>query len=223
MRGDIVHAPDGTEITLVDVGTTKVLDDDTVRIFDVVLPAGGHHPWHLHDNPYVVLSVAGSSGRMDWLDGSPSRNISEYTGGSVVRPVSTIHCLTNTGGTPYRNRLIELKDLGEKRADGPLMIPDARSVEGESAGPDEADGRTPVILHDLVRVWLVTVPAGGSVDLELDDVTHVLAELDADLEGDELMQVARTVPGGRTTLANDQDRDRTWHVVALDYLDRLPL
>lgn len=223
MRGDIVTAPDGTEVTLVDVGTTKILDEDAVRVFDVYLPAGGRHPWHLHHNPYVVLSVAGSTGRMDWLDGSPSREISEYTGGSVVRPVSTIHCLTNTGDTRYRNRLVELKDLGEKREAGPLDLDDARSIEGESAGPDEADGRVPVILHDLVRVWTISVPAGQSIELDLAPVTHVLAELDADIEGEALMDVARTVPGGPTTLTNDTDEERSWHVVALDYLDRLPL
>jgi hypothetical protein len=60
-----------------------------------------------------VLSIEGSQGRMDWLDGSEPRFISEHRGGSVYRPVSPVHRLTNIGTSRYRNRLVELKDLGE--------------------------------------------------------------------------------------------------------------
>jgi hypothetical protein len=44
---------------------------------------------------------------MDWLDGSEPRFLDEYVGGSVCRPVSPVHRLTNIGEAHYRNRLIE--------------------------------------------------------------------------------------------------------------------
>ncbi|GAA1649616.1 cupin domain-containing protein [Georgenia ruanii] len=216
----VVTAPDGTEITLVGVGTSVILDTPVVRVWDVVLPPGGTHPWHQHHNPYVVLSVAGSSGRMDWLDGTEPRHVSEYSGGAVFRPVSPIHRLTNTGGTRYRNRLLELKDLGENRAEGVLDVgAGARSVEGAVPGlPRPADGRVPVIGTDYVRVWTATVPTRTRLALELDDVGHVVAELDADLEDDALAASVAYHEGGTCKLDNETDHDRTFFVVALDYL-----
>jgi hypothetical protein len=221
MFGDVVEAPDGSKVTLVDVGSSRLVDNDVVRVWDVTLPPDGTHPWHLHHNPYVVLSVAGSSGRMDWLDGSEPRHVSEYSGGAVFRPISPIHRLTNTGGTRYRNRLVELKDLGENRPGGVVVDvgPGARSVQGETPDlPAPGDGRVPVIGTEYVRVWTVDVAPGQTARLVLDPIGHVLAELDADLEGEDLAASIQLHDGGPHEIANDTDRQRTFFVVALDYL-----
>lgn len=198
MRGDVVISPSGDEIVLVDVGQVELYDGPLVRVWDVALEPGETHPWHLHHNPYVVLSIAGSEGRMDWLDGSEPRFISEYRGGAVYRPVSPVHRLTNIGKSFYRNRLIELKDLGEHRTE-PLDIgPGARSVKGEPAEP-LSDGRVPVLLHDHVGVWIVT---GDDLELNLMGL-HVLAALDS---GE-----VRLHPGGPCVLTGE------WFVVELRY------
>ncbi|MBB5800942.1 hypothetical protein F4560_000710 [Saccharothrix ecbatanensis] len=196
MRGDVVVSPSGDEIVLADVGQVVLHDDALVRVWDVALEPGETHPWHLHHNPYVVLSIAGSAGRMDWLDGSEPRFLSEYRGGAVYRPVSPVHRLTNIGKSFYRNRLVELKDLGEHRTEPLDVGPGARSVEGEPAEP-LPDGRVPVLLHDHVGVWTVT---GGEVDLS---GPHVLAALDSD--------EVRLHPGGPCVLAGE------WFVVELRY------
>jgi hypothetical protein len=57
MRGDIVISPSGEEIVLVDVGQVVLYDDPLVRVWEVALEPGETHSWHLHHNPYVVLSV----------------------------------------------------------------------------------------------------------------------------------------------------------------------
>ncbi|MFD4637490.1 hypothetical protein ACFWN2_09275 [Lentzea sp. NPDC058436] len=157
-------SPSGEEVVLVDVGQRVLHDDPVIRVWEVALEPGETHSWHLHHNPYVVLSVEGSDGRMDWLDGSEPRLISEHRGGHVYRPVSPVHRLTNTGTTSYRNRLVELKDLGENvpepldiRADdvsvrtvvdkaldldGPhvLVALDDEDVRLDPGGPVELDG-----------------------------------------------------------------------------------
>ncbi|WP_063747093.1 hypothetical protein [Saccharothrix sp. NRRL B-16314] len=197
MRGDVVVSPSGAEIVLVDVGQVVLYDDPLVRVWDVALEPGETHPWHLHHNPYVVLSIAGSDGRMDWLDGSEPRFISEYRGGAVYRPVSPVHRLTNIGKSFYRNRLVELKDLGEHRAEPMDIGPGARSAEGEPL----PDGRVPVLLHDHVGVW--TLSGDG---LEVDLVgPHVLAALDS---GE-----VRLHTGGPSVLTGD------WFAVELRYLE----
>ncbi|WP_207781912.1 hypothetical protein [Phytoactinopolyspora limicola] len=221
MKGQVVVAPDGTEVELVDVGTSLVLDTPRVRVWDVHLPPGGRHPWHLHHNPYVVLSIDGSSGRMDWLDGSDPRHIHEYTGGAVFRPVSPVHRLTETGGKRYRNRLVELKELGENRDEVVDVGPGARSERGSlPAGPQRlGDGREPVLSTGYVTVWTVTVAPGDTASLDLTRVPHVTALIDADLDGDALSDSVTEHPGGPLAVPNPTGDHQTWFVVSLDHLE----
>ncbi|MGV0645784.1 hypothetical protein ABQE44_20525 [Mycolicibacterium sp. XJ2546] len=221
MKGDIVYSPAGQQIILVDVGVTKLLDNRVVRVWDVTLDGHGQHPWHLHHNPYLVLSVEGSDGRMDWLDGSPPRFISEYRGGAVYRPTSPVHRLTNLKDQRYRNRLIEFKDLGE-RLTVPLDIgPGARSVEGETIGPELSDRRKPVIIHPHVKVWTVDLAAGQEVALHLSGLPHVLAMIEApDLVLDPSGGTSYHA-GGEVALTNSSIDPQTWFVVELTYLDNL--
>jgi hypothetical protein len=209
VKGDVVISPSGEKIVLVDIGLVELYDDALVRVWDVSLEPGECHPWHLHHNPYVVLSLSGSDGRMDWLDGSEPRFISEYRGGAVYRPVSPVHRLTNIGKSFYRNRLVELKDLGEHLGE-PLDIgPGGRSVKGERPGEPLADGRLPVLLHDHVSVWTVDVADSRELDLV---GPHVIAAID--VPGDDPAGGVRLHPGGPVTLTNAGE----WFVVELSYL-----
>lgn len=221
MQGDVVTGPDGIDVVLVDVGTALVLDTPRVRVWDVHLAPGGRHPWHLHRNPYVVLSIDGSTGRMDWLDGSEPRHIREYSGGAVFRPVSPVHRLTETGGKRYRNRLVELKDLGENRDEVVDVGPGARSEEGVLPEGLERlpDGREPVLSTGFATVWTATVPPNDKVTFYLADLPHVTALIDADLEGEALEESVAEYPGGPLTLTNPTGEQQTWFVVSLDHLE----
>ena len=209
MKGDIVYSPDGEKIVLADIGSEVLLDDEVVRVWDVSLDPGELHPWHLHHNPYVVLSLQGSPGRMDWLDGSEPRFLNEYRGGAVYRPVSPVHRLTNIGDRHYQNRLVELKDLGEHLPSPVEFGPGARSVQGESIGPVTADSRHPVLAHPHVTVWTVDLAAGQELTLDLAPVPHVLAAIET---GD-----VRVTAGGPVTLHNPAAEAGTWFVVELTY------
>ncbi len=204
MKGDVVTSPSGEKIVLADIGLVELYDDNAVRVWDVSLEPGACHPWHLHHNPYVVLSIDGSDGRMDWLDGSEPRFISEYRGGAVYRPVSPVHRLTNIGKSFYRNRIVELKDLGEHLGEPMDIGPGARSVQGESE-PPLPDGRVPVLRHEHVSVWTV---ADATLDLAV--VPHVIAAIDVD-DNDPAGGV-RFHPGGPVELAGE------WFVVELTVL-----
>ncbi|MBM2613942.1 hypothetical protein JIG36_00035 [Actinoplanes sp. LDG1-06] len=206
MKGQVVHSPAGDAVVLDDVGQTVLLDNDVVRVWDVALRAGENHPWHLHHNPYVVLSISGSEARMDWLDGSEPRFLNEYRGGSVYRPLSPVHRLTNIGERFYQNRLVELKDLGENLPEPVDIGVGDRSVEGERPGPATADGRLPVILHPHASVWTVAVEEGDARKLDLGDRPHVIAELERD--GGVAFH-----PGGPVTLTGPGE----WFVLELSY------
>ena len=221
MQGDVVTAPSGEQIVLVDIGLAELLDNELVRVWDVSLDPGAVHPWHLHHNPYVVLSVDGSEGRMDWLDGSPPRFISEYRGGAVYRPTSPVHRLTNVGDRFYRNRLVELKDLGEHLPEPFDIGPGARSVEGERTGDQLPDGREAVIEHPHLSVWTVTLDPGECRSLPLVEVAHVVASLDAKLADDDPAGGVTFHRGGPLTLTNELPQPQTWFVVELNYVDHL--
>lgn len=220
-KGDVVIAPDGEKVVLVDVGQEVLLDNDVVRVWDVALAPGEVQPWHLHHNPYLVLSLEAAPGRMDWLDGSEPRYLNEYRGGAVLRPTSPVHRLTNIGETHYRNRLVEFKDLGEHRGlDRPAADIGAgdRSVAGERPSPPEADGRNPVMSNRYVGVWEVTVPAGTSCVLELGDLPRVVAPIDAPPLGEDPAGGVRYHGGGPLRLANDSDREAEYFIAELRYL-----
>ena len=120
--GTKVSAPDGTEVVLGEIGTRVLLKNSRVRVWEVSLQPGEAQGWHLHHNPYVVLCLSTSPCHMDWLDGSPARQLSETVGGSVYRPVSPVHMLTNDGSALYLNRLIEILDLGEEASGDPYFV-----------------------------------------------------------------------------------------------------
>lgn len=153
--GTTVLAPDGTEVVLGEIGTRVLLENSRVRVWEVALDPGEAQGWHLHHNPYVVLCLSTSPCHMDWLDGSPARQLSETVGGSVYRPVSPVHMLTNHGDAPYRNRLIEVLDLGEQASGEPRSVPDSVEREGAFEGPGEIPAKTALEDPD-VRVQHVT-------------------------------------------------------------------
>jgi quercetin dioxygenase-like cupin family protein len=69
----------------------------------------------------------------------------ETVGNIVFRAPGTVHKLTNEGSTRYRNRLIELKDLGENLAGGGTMSePENLSEPGAYSGAAPDRGRVEV-------------------------------------------------------------------------------
>jgi len=153
--GQIVHSPSGERIVLGEIGQTVLLDTPRVRVWEVALAPGETQPWHLHHNPYLVLNLESSPCHMDWLNGDPPRFLEEKPGGVVFRPPSPVHMLTNDGDRMYRNRLVELKDLGEE-AGGDV-------TPGVPAAP--LPGLPLVFDSDEVRVYAVDLTPGEPLAL----------------------------------------------------------
>ena len=213
----MVHAPDGAEVVLVDVGQIVLLENKVARVWDVSLAPGEVHPWHLHHNPYVVLSIEASPGRMDWLDGSPPRYLDEYPGGAVLRPTSPVHRLTNIGNGHYRNRLVELKELGELRRDGVAELDlgeGMRSFAEVSPGPAAPDGRVPVLPNRRASVWTVSVPPEGHWERAALDVPALIVPITGATE--EPIRFIGTRESIRITNSNTSEQQ--YFVVTIDYL-----
>jgi hypothetical protein len=212
--GSTVQAPDGTEIVLGEIGTRVVLENSRVRVWEVALDPGEAQAWHLHHNPYVVLCLSTSPCHMDWLDGSPARQLSETVGGSVYRPVSPVHMLTNHGDAQYRNRLIELLDLGEEASGEPRVI--AGGIEQESGF--ETIGEIPakvVVDEPDVRVQHLTPDAGESYTWRTGAYPALVVDLD--LATDPVAGITYLNPGDSHTFPTKHAQTSGYNLVELRY------
>jgi hypothetical protein len=212
--GTTVSAPDGSEVVLGEIGTRVLLKNSRVRVWEVSLQPGEAQGWHLHHNPYVVLCLSTSPCHMDWLDGSPARQLSETVGGSVYRPVSPVHMLTNDGDALYLNRLIEVLDLGEEASGDPYFV--IAGVPAES-GFEQA-GELPVkvvVDEDDVRVQHVTPEVGESYTWRTGAYPALVVDLDL-----EHPDVTYLEPGESYTLPAKPSRTSGFNLVELRYYSR---
>lgn len=219
MKGDVVRTAAGEQVVLDDVGQRVLLETPSMRVWDIALLPEEGQPWHHHHNPYVILSLSASPARMDWLDGSPARYVDEYVGGSVYRPIGPVHRLTNVGDARYRNRLVEFRELGENRPDPVDVGSGERSTQGQRPdGGPLPDGRELVLVHAHTTVWLVDVPGGGRVTLQLREVPHVVAALEAPDLAEAPSGGVLLAPGGPFDLVNPSATGSSWFVVELSHL-----
>ncbi|GAB3817658.1 hypothetical protein [Kribbella italica] len=215
--GTKAQAPDGTEVVLGEIGTRVLLENPRVRVWEVALDPGEAQGWHLHHNPYVVLCLSTSPCHMDWLDGSPARQLSETVGGSVYRPVSPVHMLTNHGDTAYRNRLIEVLDLGEETSGTPYDVPAGVAADSSFAEVGEVPAKV-VVDEDDVRVQHVTPDAGESYTWQTGAYPALVVDLDLDTEP--LSGLVYLEPGESYTLPTKPARTSGYNLVELRYFSR---
>lgn len=207
--GTTVTAPDGTDVVLGEIGTRVLLKNSRVRVWEVELQPGEAQGWHLHHNPYVVLCLSTSPCHMDWLDGSAARELSETVGGSVYRPVSPVHMLTNDGDALYLNRLIEVLDLGEEASDDPYFGVDTAEAGFEQAG----EIPTKVVVDEVdVRVQHVTPEPGESYTWHTGAYPALVVDLDLSQP-----DVTYLEPGESYTLPAKSERTSGFNLVELRY------
>jgi hypothetical protein len=215
--GTTAKAPDGTEVVLGEIGTRVLLENPRVRVWEVALDPGEAQGWHLHRNPYVVLCLSTSPCHMDWLDGSPARQLSETVGGSVYRPVSPVHMLTNHGDAAYRNRLIEVLDLGEEASGTPYDVPAGVAADSSFAEVGEVPAKV-VVDEDDVRVQHVTPDAGESYTWQTGAYPALVVDLD--LATEPLTGLVYLEPGESYTLPAKPTRTSGYNLVELRYFSR---
>ena len=91
-----------------DIATQLILENDKVRIWNLVVGPGESSDWHLHENDYVTVVVDGGNLDVEYDNGSVERSPSEV-GSWSYHGDHRIHRVTNNTNSTYRNVLIELK------------------------------------------------------------------------------------------------------------------
>jgi mannose-6-phosphate isomerase-like protein (cupin superfamily) len=95
-----------------DVGTSRLFENDHVRVWEICLEPGERGAFHLHDQTYFWTVVEPGRGRQRFPDGSMVTR--DYTLGETKYLVqsaddSMIHDLENVGETRLRFVTVELK------------------------------------------------------------------------------------------------------------------
>ena len=104
---ELARAPDNRE-----VGTTRLFENDHVRVWEIRLEPGQRGPFHLHDQTYFWTVVEPGRGRQRFPDGTMVSR--DYTLGETKYLVHSpddamIHDLENIGETRLRFVTVELK------------------------------------------------------------------------------------------------------------------
>lgn len=91
----------------VPIGTQVLFENDRVRIWDLLVPAGSATPWHQHFHDYFYVVVMPGSVYTEYRDGTR-----EFQADHVLdvgfHKIDREHRLVNQGDTDYRNIVVEL-------------------------------------------------------------------------------------------------------------------
>ncbi len=92
------------------IGTKLIFEDDTVRIWQIVLEPGQEAAFHTHQLDYTTVTIESAALERLNADGSVDRVQSEP--GRVMRWYASTerHGLRNVGNTRFHNVIIEIKD-----------------------------------------------------------------------------------------------------------------
>ncbi|MGH7076944.1 MAG: hypothetical protein ACREFU_02480 [Acetobacteraceae bacterium] len=98
-------------ITLGEIGQRIVLENDYVRVWEIGLEPGEMIDFHIHDHPYLVISLGGGENEIETVFGARIPT-DEPLGSTVfIGEMRPVHRLTNRAKIRYLSRLIELKHV----------------------------------------------------------------------------------------------------------------
>ena len=95
-----------------DVGTRLLFENDRVRVWDLQLEPGESTGLHRHETDFLYVVVGDGELQTVFADGTsdPPRQMKD--GEVRFREVEgeSVHAAVNTGKTPWRNIVVELKE-----------------------------------------------------------------------------------------------------------------
>jgi hypothetical protein len=93
------------------VGTTLLLENEHVRVWDLTLPPGERTPFHCHRTSYFYRCDSGGRWRLRSIEGEVIHGedaAGEVTFHELAPGETLVHELANTGDAPLRYTTIEL-------------------------------------------------------------------------------------------------------------------
>jgi quercetin dioxygenase-like cupin family protein len=136
------------------------LDNDYVRVLDVTVEPFSGTLYHIHENPYVYVSIGAATLKAQVLGSDEIVDLNLKDGEVRFSPVVT-HRVGNIAATPFRNITIQIQG----RDNTP---PPGRMMTASSAGAAVA------LENELVRMDRVILGAGQSSGAHTHPKSHLL-------------------------------------------------
>ena len=141
---------------------TVKLDNQYVRVLDVTVPPFDGTLYHIHENPYVYVSIGAATLKAQVEGANEIVDLILKDGEVRYSPVVT-HRVGNVGATPFRNITIQIQG----RDDTP-------SVDAPSTAPTRAPGASVAFENELVRVDRLLLTPGQSTAIHAHPRSHLL-------------------------------------------------
>jgi len=139
-------------ITLGDIGTRIVEENDLTRVWEVRLEPGEELGFHIHYHPYYVVSLGGGANEIETIFGEKIAT-DEPLGHTVfINEQRAIHKLTNRSDQTYLSRLIEFKSVRWVYEDDPSN-PAPQQVEGGGAPEGYEAAFKEILTHASSLPW----------------------------------------------------------------------
>ncbi len=149
-------------------GATKVLENESVVVWDVTWEKGKPTPMHRHVVGVVGVTLVPGTVRVRLPDGSTRESEPDSVGSVSAGGKGMTHSEEGTSDTPRRAILIEIKGAGKE----PLTPPEG----AEPAWPRE--GATKVLENDEVVVWDYRFQKDRPIPFHFHDKDTVVVELE---------------------------------------------
>ena len=129
------------------------LENRYVRVLDVTVPPFDSTLIHIHENPYVYVSIGPATLKAQVLGSSDFTDLILKDGEVRFSPVVT-HRVGNIAATPFRNITIQIQGRD-----------DTQPANAPAAAPAKAKGWSPVVDNDLISVDRLVLDPGESTGL----------------------------------------------------------
>jgi quercetin dioxygenase-like cupin family protein len=138
-------------------------ENEVVRVWQTVLPAGEATLWHRHNFDNVAVTISEAKLRVEPLAG-PAVESETKMGDVAFRSASYVHRAISVGGTTYHNFLIELlKPLGGIKNLKTESHPPCFCWVLFSTPAENDSERKPVFENERVRAYRVSLAPGESL------------------------------------------------------------
>ena len=95
------------EEPLGEIGTEVLMENERVKVWNLLIEPGQRTSWHRHDLDYVIVVTEGTTLQVTFDDGRVEDR--DYKLGDICFFPRSTHYVANTGNSRYQNVIIELK------------------------------------------------------------------------------------------------------------------
>jgi hypothetical protein len=124
------------------------LENRYVRLLDVTVPPWDSTLFHIHENPYVYVSIGAATLKAQ-VSGSNDFTDLNLKDGEVRYSGTVIHRVGNIVGTPFRNITIQIQGRDD-------------TAPGSAAVTGRVNGASPVLDNEIIHVDRLILEPGQS-------------------------------------------------------------